>query len=99
MCKKGRVKLNGIPAKSSKLVKTGDLIEIFKAPVHYSFQVKDIPKNRMSAKMVPDFLIDQTPDEEKKKLQMEDDFFIRRDRGAGRPTKKERRVMDKLKNK
>lgn len=95
-CKKGRALLNGISAKASKLVKTGDLLEVKKPPVTYSYKILGIPKSRISAKLVPDFLEDITSEEELQKLRMADDFFIRRDRGTGRPTKKERRIIDKL---
>ena len=96
-CKKGRVLVNGLSAKPSKSISKEDRLEVKKPPVNYSYVIRDIPKSRLSAKLVPDFLIDLTPAEELQKLQMADDFFIKRDRGTGRPTKKERRIIDKLK--
>ncbi len=96
-CKKGRVIVDGIDAKPSKTVKEGDIIIVKKPPVNYSYKVLDYPKSRVSAKLVDNFIEDLTPDEEKEKLKMVDSFFIKRKRGAGRPTKKERREIDKLK--
>lgn len=96
-CKKGRVLVNGLSAKPSKSINKEDRLEVKKQPVNYFYIIRDIPKGRLSAKLVPDFLTDITPEEELLKLQMADDFFIKRDRGTGRPTKKERRTIDKLK--
>ncbi len=97
-CKKGRVHIDGQVVKPSRLVKPGETIEVNKPPVIYSYRVNDIPGNRVSAKIVNDYLTDTTSEEELLKLKMQNDFFIKRDKGAGRPTKKERRTIDKLKN-
>ena len=97
-CKKGRVIIDGIDAKPSKTVKEGDLITVKKPPVNYSYKVLDYPKSRVSAKLVDNYIEDITPEEEKEKLKITDSFFIKRERGAGRPTKKERREIDKLKD-
>ncbi len=96
-CKKGKVIIDDIEAKPSKTVKAGDMISVKKPPVNYSYKVLDVPKNRVSAKLVENYIDDQTPENELEKLKMSDSFFIKRDRGAGRPTKKERREIDKLK--
>lgn len=95
-CKKGRITIGGIPVKPSRLIKEGDIIEVKKNPVLYSYKISALPKSRVTAKLVPDFLHDITPQEELDKLTMTDSFFIVRDRGAGRPTKKERRLLDKI---
>lgn len=97
-CKKGKVLIDGQVVKPSRLVKPGDSIEVNKTPVVYSYLVTSIPGNRVSAKVVYDFITDTTSEEELLKLKMQDNFFIKRDKGAGRPTKKERRTIDKLKN-
>ena len=96
-CKKGRVIVDGIEAKPSKTIKEGDIITVKKPPVNYIYKVLDFPKNRVSAKLVDDLIENLTPEEEMEKLKMTDSFFIKRERGAGRPTKKERREIDKLK--
>jgi ribosome-associated heat shock protein Hsp15 len=98
-CKKGKILIDGIPAKASRLVKKGNTIEVKKLPVVYSYIVKDIPKSRVSAKLVIDFVQDITSPEELKKLRQNESFFVKRDRGTGRPTKKERRTIDKLRGK
>jgi ribosome-associated heat shock protein Hsp15 len=96
-CKKGRVSIENITVKASRLVKTGEIIKITKPPVTYSYKVMAIPKSRLSAKLVNDYIENLTPREELDKLLLQDNFFIKRDRGAGRPTKKERRLIEKIK--
>lgn len=95
-CKKGKILIEGASVKASRLVKMGDIIEVKKPPVVYSYVVIDFPKSRVSAKLVCEFVQDTTSPEELKKLDSNESFFIKRDRGAGRPTKKERRSIDKL---
>jgi ribosome-associated heat shock protein Hsp15 len=96
-CRDGKVTLNGEPIKPSKELKPGDILSLRKGPVHFSWKVIDFPKSRVSAKLVTDFAIDVTPAEELRKwelvlLAMKDN----RPRGLGRPTKRERRDIDKL---
>ena len=95
-CKKGKVSVDDMPAKSSRTVSAGDVIEVRKMPVVYSYRVKDPIEKRVGAKIVHQYVEDVTPQEELQKLDMQDDFFIKRDRGAGRPTKKERRLLDDI---
>ncbi len=95
-CKKGKVTINDMPAKPSRTVRAGEVIQVKKMPVVYSYRVKDPIEKRVGAKIVEDFVENITPEEELHKLEMQDDFFIKRDRGAGRPTKKERRLLDDL---
>ena len=95
-CKKGRVSVDDMPAKPSRMVSAGDVIEIRKMPVLYSYRVLDPIEKRVGAKIVEDYVEDITPAEELMKLEMQDDFFVKRDRGTGRPTKKERRLMDDI---
>ena len=95
-CKKGRVSMDDMPAKPSKTVTAGDVIQVRKMPVLYSYRVKDPIEKRVGAKIVDQYVEDITPQEELQKLEMQDDFFVKRDRGAGRPTKKERRLLDDI---
>jgi ribosome-associated heat shock protein Hsp15 len=95
-CKKGKILIDGIPVKASRLAKPGDRLEVKKLPVVYSYIVKDFPKSRISAKLVTEYVQDITSPEELHKLEIKESFFARRDRGTGRPTKKERRTIDKL---
>ncbi|MDX9845363.1 MAG: RNA-binding S4 domain-containing protein [Tenuifilaceae bacterium] len=98
-CKKGRVKVNEAEIKPSKDVKPGDIISVRKPPVVYTYKVIDIPKSRIGAKLVPNYLENLTPADELAKL--EPGFLAfqgARARGAGRPTKKERRTLDDIRN-
>ena len=95
-CRKGKVSVDDMPAKPSRTVTTGDVIEVKKMPVLYSYRVKDPIEKRVGAKIVDQFVENVTTPEELQKLEMQDDFFIKRDRGAGRPTKKERRLLDDI---
>lgn len=95
-CKKGRVSMDDMPAKPSRMVTTGDVIEVKKMPVQYSYRVLDPIEKRVGAKIVENYVENITPQEELHKLEMQDDFFVKRDRGAGRPTKKERRLLDDI---
>ena len=95
-CRKGKVSVDDIPAKASRMVTTGDVIEVKKMPVVYSYRVLDPIEKRVGAKIVDQYVENVTPEEELHKLEMKDDFFVKRDRGAGRPTKKERRQLDDL---
>lgn len=98
-CKKGRVKINDAEAKPSKDVKIGDNISVRKPPLNYSFIVKGFPKSRVGAKLLDDYLENTTPDEELQKLEPGYLAFQGyRQRGMGRPTKKERRLLDNIQN-
>jgi ribosome-associated heat shock protein Hsp15 len=95
-CNKGRVLVNNMPAKPSKELSGNELVTVRKPPVIYTYKIKTLVNNRLSAKLVPEYIEDLTSIEELNKLSINETFFIRRDRGSGRPTKKERRVIDKL---
>jgi ribosome-associated heat shock protein Hsp15 len=95
-CKKGKITVDDMPAKPSRTVTAGDVIEVKKMPVIYSYRVKDPIEKRVGAKIVDQYVENITSQEELQKLDMKDDFFIKRDRGAGRPTKKERRLLDDM---
>lgn len=96
-CKSGKVEINGTEAKASRAVKAGDVIGVRKGSVHFSYKVLIPIGNRQGAKLVPEFAEDITPQSELDKLNAPfETVFIRRDRGTGRPTKKERRDLDEL---
>ena len=95
-CKKGKITVDDMPAKPSRTVTAGDVIEVKKMPVIYSYRVKDPIEKRVGAKIVDQYVENITSQEELQKLEMKDDFFVKRDRGAGRPTKKERRLLDDM---
>ncbi len=96
-CKGNKVRVGGSPAKPSKEVKPGEIIEIQKGTVRYSYRVIRLLENRVGAQLVPDYAENLTPQSELDKLRAPvETFFIRRDRGSGRPTKKDRRAMEHL---
>ena len=97
-CRTGKVTINGSEAKPSKEVKEGDLLTVKKVPImRFSYKVVGLVERRLPAKDVPTYCLDITPQEELDKLNApKESFFVVRDRGAGRPTKKERRDMDAL---
>lgn len=96
-CQKGRVKLNDREAKPAAEVKEGDRIAVRQPPIWRVFQVKAIPASRMGAKLVPDHLEDVTPweDLERQDLARKVQADGRR-HGEGRPTKRDRRHMDRF---
>ena len=96
-CKGNKVKVDGTVAKPSKLIKVGDHLEVRKGSVLYTYTVKALIGNRIGAKLVPDYAENTTPQSEIDKLKAPTEtFFVKRDRGAGRPTKKDRREMDAM---
>ncbi len=93
--KKNRVSIGENAVKSSKEVKTGDLIKIKKNQIEYKIKVTDVPKSRVGAKLVSLYVIDMTEKEQYEILKMRksaQDYY--RQKGLGRPTKKDRREMD-----
>ena len=96
-CNGGKVKIGGVNAKPSKDVRPGDIISVKKGAVNYTFRVIDGLDKRVGAKLVPDYAENLTPEEELQKLRAPvETFFVTRDRGAGRPTKKDRRDIEQL---
>lgn len=93
--KKKHIKINGITAKASKEVFAGDVLMIRKNQIDYKILVLDIPKSRVGAKLVPQFIKDQTPKEafEHQDLLKDAKNYYRK-KGSGRPTKKDRRDLD-----
>jgi len=98
-CKGGKIKIAGQNAKPSREIKKGDEIEVQLAAIRKKVRVKELLKNRVAAKLVDDYLEDLTSPEEYEKLEMMKQLnYERRKRGKGRPTKKERRTITKLKD-
>ena len=92
-----RVMVNNAYAKPSREVQVGDIITVKKMPVTYSFKVLDLVSSRQGAKLVPQYCLNITPQEELDKLTTpRETIFVFRERGTGRPTKKERREIDAL---
>ena len=94
-CKKGRVTINGVQAKPSKMVKEGDTVSVRKAPVTYTFKVLQAIENRVRAKLVPQMMENITPQDQYDLLEMNRiGGFVKRAAGLGRPSKKDRRDME-----
>ena len=92
-----RVLVNNAYAKPSREVQLGDIISVKKMPVTYSYKVLELVSSRQGAKNVPQYCLNITPQEELDKLSTpRETIFVFRERGTGRPTKKERREIDAL---
>lgn len=96
-CKKGRVSMGGVAVKPSRTVKVGDVIDVRKPPVTYTFRVKALAPNRLGAKLVPEYLENITPQSQYELLEMTRiSGFVDRRKGLGRPTKRDSREMSRF---
>jgi len=99
-CRSGKVRKDGLILKASFIVKIADVYQIRISPVIKTVKVKELLDKRVSAKLAPDFMEDLTPKEEYDKLKIVNEtHFEFRERGTGRPTKKQRRLIDFMKDK
>ena len=96
-CKCGRVKMNGVEIKPSRCFHVGDVFTVRKGPITYTYRILKLSNNRLGAKMVPEYLQDITPKEQLEILELTR-FAAQsgRDRGTGRPTKKDRRDIEQF---
>lgn len=95
--RQNRVTVNGSYAKPSREVKVGDMLAVRRERVNYSYKVLDLVSSRQPAKNVPLYCLNCTPQEELDKLNPpRETIFVFRERGMGRPTKKDRRNIDAL---
>ncbi|MHC1778150.1 MAG: RNA-binding S4 domain-containing protein [Lentimicrobium sp.] len=98
-CRAGKVKMDGIAVKPSRALKLGDVMTVSIGPLIRTLKVKALIHNRVSAKLVPESIEDLTPVEEYERIKFMHELNAeKRDRGTGRPTKKDRRFIDKLKD-
>jgi ribosome-associated heat shock protein Hsp15 len=95
-CRKSQVLINGVEAKPSRIVKEGDIIEIKVPPIVRKYQVLKLLENRVGAKLVPEYIIELTPELELKKLFEKKINFVSFKPGSGRPTKRDRRMINKF---
>ena len=94
-CKKGHISIGERSVKPAHMVRVGDIVNVKKSPITYSFRVLKAAENRVGAKLVPELMENITPQEQYEILEMSKiSGFIDRQRGTGRPTKKERRDLD-----
>lgn len=96
-CKKGHIRINGEVAKASKEVFPQDKVQIKKDQITYEIQVNDLPESRVGAKLVGLYCTDNTPEEafEQAKAQQQAQEYYRQ-KGEGRPTKKDRRELEEF---
>ncbi len=93
-CKKGRVTMGGMNVKPSHMIKVGDTISVKKPPITYTFKVLGLIQNRVGAKLVPDYCKNITTPDQYQLLEMvRINGFVDRQKGLGRPTKKDGREM------
>ena len=96
-CKGNKVQVNGVVSKPAKVVKVGDLLTRRQGPVELSYRVKAALHARVGASLVEEYAENLTPAAELDKLNAPKEvFFVKRDKGTGRPTKKDRRTLDSL---
>ena len=95
-CRKGKIIIDDQVVKPSRILKPGDVVHVKKPPVIYAYRVKNLLGKRLSSRLVQEYFENITPESELEKLKVKETFIMVRDRGSGRPTKKERRTMDKL---
>jgi ribosome-associated heat shock protein Hsp15 len=94
-CKKGQVSMSGAQLKASRMIKAGDVINVRKAPITYSFRVLQPIERRVGAKLIPEILENVTTPDQYELLEMNKiSGFVGRAKGTGRPTKKDRRSLD-----
>ena len=95
--KNGRVTIQGVNVKPSRMVKVGEVVSVRKPPVTYSFKILQTIEQRVGAKLVPQVYENVTPADQYELLEMNRiSGFVNRQRGTGRPTKKERRALDEF---
>ncbi|MDD3063340.1 MAG: RNA-binding S4 domain-containing protein [Massilibacteroides sp.] len=96
-CKKSRIAVNGVQVKASRMIKVGDIIQVRKPPITYSFKVLALTERRMGAKLVPEYLENVTTPDQYEILEMNRiSGFVDRSKGMGRPTKKDRRELEQF---
>jgi len=97
-CKGGKVKIDKKKMKPSRILEGNEIIIVQKKIIKETFKVIDSNKSRLNPKIKNNFVINLTPDEEYLKIKINNNYSIIREKGLGRPTKKERRMMDKSKS-
>ena len=96
-CKKGRVMIGGVSVKPSRMIKVGDVIQVRKPPITFSFKALALTERRMGAKLVPEYLENVTTPDQYEILEMNRiSGFVNRSKGLGRPTKKDRRELEQF---
>lgn len=98
-CKSGHVKIDDVPVKASREVRAGDIIDLKTGAYYKRIEIVEIIKNRLKASLAIEKYNDITPREEIERQEMMRQLnYERRERGTGRPTKKDRREIERLKD-
>jgi len=97
-CIAGKIKIDGVAVKPSYLLKAGQTIHINRQGEKWIYKTLKLIEKRVGAPVAVTCFEDLTPPEEKNKLLFPSVFYEVRDKGAGRPTKKDRREIDKFKD-
>ncbi|RLD67442.1 MAG: RNA-binding S4 domain-containing protein [Bacteroidetes bacterium] len=98
-CKSGKVSIDGIAIKPSRTIEIGDKIEIKKDQINMLVEVIELLEKRVGAKLVTTYMKDHTPDSEYNKFELlKNKSFEFRNKGLGRPTKRDRRTMNYFKD-
>lgn len=96
-CKKGRITMNGTPVKPSRTFEIGNRFSVRKGPITYSYEILQLSENRLGAKLVPEYMRDITPKDQLELLELARlAGQSGRDKGTGRPTKKDRREIEQF---
>ena len=96
-CQNNQISIGNVYVKPSHTLKIGDIVKVKRPPIVRSYEVLGLLAQRESAKVVVDFVKDITPQSELQKLEdIKMIFTVRRDKGSGRPTKKERRDLEEF---
>jgi ribosome-associated heat shock protein Hsp15 len=96
-CKGGKIRINDVEAKPSRTVKAGDSVVVRRGAAHFTYKVIVPIDKRQGAQAVPLYATNLTPESEIEKLRTpKETFFVQRDPGSGRPTKKDRRQLEQL---
>ena len=94
-CKNGRVTMKGVNVKPSHTVKVGEVVDVKKPPITYSFRILKTIEQRVGAKLLPEIYENVTAASQYELLEMSRiSGFNERQTGTGRPTKKDRRAME-----
>lgn len=96
-CKKGRVLVQNVSVKPSRMIRVGEIVQVRKPPILFSFKALALTDKRMGAKLVPDYMENVTTPDQYELMELNKiSGFVDRQRGTGRPTKKDRRELDQF---
>ena len=96
-CKKGKITLANSPVKASRNIRIGEVVQIKKTPITYSFKVIAFPSSRLGANLVHEYMTNVTPPEQYEILELsKTSGFIDREKGTGRKKKKDRRALEEF---